>query len=91
MITGSSGMLGMDLCKCFSDGFDILGIDIRQPQERLFAAEDVDLTDRKLLQTTFDRFKPEIVFHAAAMTNVDGCEQNFPDECCCDTERGRLS
>lgn len=36
----------------------------------------MDISNRALVQKVFDKIKPEIVIHAAALTNVDKCEQN---------------
>ncbi len=66
LITGSKGMLGTDLCQEWQaqgyeiDATDIQNMDVREPMQ---------------VQKTFDSFKPELVLHLAALTDVDGCER----------------
>jgi len=66
LITGSRGQLGCDLVKYFTVDFEVLGVDIRE----------MDITDPVVVNETFDNFRPDIVLHAAAYTDVDGAEAN---------------
>ncbi len=61
-ITGSEGQLGRALEKVFKD-------------HKLFLARLVtdDITSPKIIETIC-HFKPEVVIHGAALTDVDGCE-----------------
>lgn len=64
LITGSKGMLGTDLVAAFKDSYDVI------PCTRM----DFDITD---ITGTIDfilNIKPDLVIHAAAFTDVDGCE-----------------
>ena len=72
LITGAKGMLGSALCpellKC---GYKILATDIT------FTSKDItylDIRDKKNVEDVFKDFKPDIVFHLAASTDVDRCE-----------------
>lgn len=63
VITGSKGQLGSALQGVLSCD-DLLLLDL----------PDYDLTDLGLAMQTIGDFRPEVVIHCAAMTNVDGCE-----------------
>jgi len=60
----------------------MLGTTLRQHlrQHELLAADlpELDITDAAKVETTIQRFAPDFVVHAAAVTNVDGCEAD-PD------------
>lgn len=66
-VTGSTGQLGLALAKTFTDAELYLGREITE-----------DITQSKIIQTICD-FKPDVVIHAAAMTDVDACELE-PDQ-----------
>ena len=66
-ITGSKGQLGSSLLEVLRSD-TLLGIDL--PEH--------DITDLEQTLATVERFAPDVVIHAAAMTDVDGCER-YPD------------
>ena len=66
VITGHKGQLGRPLQAAFA-GHELLGLDM--PEE--------DITDPAISRRIAD-FRPDLVVHAAAYTDVDGCEAN-PD------------
>ncbi len=66
LITGCHGQLGQDLKALLSDNFTIKGIDI----------DTVDISDFIATSQIIEKFNPDIVIHAAAYTDVDGCESN---------------
>ena len=65
LFTGSKGQLGKELLKLYSDE-NITGVDI----------DEMDITDAEQTVNFITEFNPDIVIHAAAMTDVDGCEKN---------------
>jgi dTDP-4-dehydrorhamnose reductase len=65
-ITGALGQLGRALQKVL-EGRDLLLVDL--PEH--------DVTDPRIASTIAE-FRPDLVIHAAAMTDVDGCERD-PD------------
>jgi dTDP-4-dehydrorhamnose reductase len=70
LVTGAKGMLGTDLCQVLRDaGYEVRVTDI----------QEMDVRQPDQVQAVFEQFKPELVFHLAALTDVDGCEQ-APDE-----------
>lgn len=66
-ITGHKGQLGRALQEVLK-GQTLFGLDL--PQH--------DITDRQAIAQIITDFAPQVVIHAAAMTNVDGCERD-PD------------
>ncbi|MCX6827530.1 MAG: dTDP-4-dehydrorhamnose reductase [candidate division Zixibacteria bacterium] len=66
LITGCKGQLGTDLVGSIGRDNDVIGIDI----------DDVDLRDFTLVESFIQAKEPDIIIHAAAYTDVDGCESN---------------
>ena len=81
LITGSSGMLGSDLCDALGREHEIAGLDINEASrgmghgscEHFYKA---DILNCKVISEIIEREKPDLVIHAAAWTDVDGCEQD---------------
>jgi NAD(P)-dependent dehydrogenase (short-subunit alcohol dehydrogenase family) len=77
VITGAAGMLGTDARRMFAaEGHQVLATDVGPA-----ATGDIvslDITDFPALRAVFQEFQPDLVFHGAAYTNVDGCERD-PD------------
>ena len=67
IITGHKGQLGKSLQGVLT-GETLFGLDL--PQH--------DITDRQAVAQAMADFAPQVVIHAAAVTNVDGCERD-PD------------
>lgn len=77
LITGGSGLLGSRLCKLFSKEFDVYATYTRNKiniKECKFFA--VDVTDILKISTLIKKITPEIIVHAAALTDVDYCENH---------------
>jgi len=66
LVTGSKGQLGKELLKIYSDQ-NITGVDI----------DEMDITNAEQTVNLIRELNPDIVIHAAAMTDVDGCEKNI--------------
>lgn len=64
VITGHKGQLGTALQNALS-GAELLGLDL--PEH--------DITDPPSIAEAIVEYQPNVVIHGAAMTNVDGCEQ----------------
>ena len=72
LVTGSSGMLGSALSAGLSKNYGIVRFDIRTSREH-------DITDHEKTFEALASAKPELIIHAAAWTDVDGCERE-PDK-----------
>jgi dTDP-4-dehydrorhamnose reductase len=64
MVTGSGGMLGFALRESCPAGWTLLEADL----------PGTDVADPESVRAAFERSRPQAVLHAAAYTNVDGCE-----------------
>jgi GlcNAc-P-P-Und epimerase len=86
IVTGGSGFIGTNLVDMFvGKGWEVLNIDIAEPRNRkhLNLWERVDLLDRKAMISVFRAYKPDVVLHMAARTdlyekrNIDGYIANI--------------
>lgn len=81
VLTGCTGMLGRPLAELLSAKAEVIGIARKKPAEmpkgisRFIAGDAADPVWAEEMR----RINPDWVIHSAAMTDVDGCEQN-PDE-----------
>ena len=66
LITGGHGMLGRTLQANWHVTHTLAVADL----------PEVDVTDPDSLRAAFDGFRPEVVVHCAAKTNVDACESD---------------
>jgi dTDP-4-dehydrorhamnose reductase len=66
-LTGASGILGSDIAK----QLELLGHIYRG-----FDSQNIDIGNYKDVQSKVEIFKPDYIIHAAAMTNVDLCEDD---------------
>lgn len=77
LITGAGGMLGTDLSSALAPFFDVVGAGLSASAPHLkIPYRAVDLSDPEAAQALIQTEKPALIFHAAAMTDVDGCERN---------------
>ncbi|MCE4216005.1 SDR family oxidoreductase [Aquirufa antheringensis] len=79
LITGSNGLLGQKLVELLRKQANVDLIATARGVNRLpvtdgYTYASLDITDQEEVNAVFDQFKPEIVIHTAAMTNVDTCE-----------------
>lgn len=67
LVTGAGGQLGLDVLDAFAD-HEVVGL----------THADLDVADEPAVVAAVRDNQPQLVVHAAAWTNVDGCEQD-PD------------
>jgi nucleoside-diphosphate-sugar epimerase len=74
LVTGSSGFIGTNLVNRLKVlNVDVLGIDKKLPiKKNLDVHKTCDLNDYSELLTVFEEYRPEIVIHLAARTDLDG-------------------
>ncbi len=82
LITGSNGLLGQKLVDLLSKEENIQLIATAKGENRLpnlegYVYQSLDITDSQQVNEVFAAFKPQIVIHTAAMTNVDTCESDL--------------
>jgi len=82
VITGISGMLGVDLYQTLREKYKVVGFDIKEFPSTSFSPPPVqrgDITRINEVKRAFHELTPDLVVHTAAYTDVDGCEKN-PDK-----------
>lgn len=72
LVTGAAGMLGADLQEILGAGHEVVPTDVTGDYRHL------DITDTDQVMRTISEVRPDAVVHAAAYTDVDGCERD-PD------------
>ena len=77
LITGISGMLGVDLYQALREEYEVTGLDRRDfPSSPYPSVDRTDIIDLEAVKELFFRLTPNFVIHAAAYTDVDGCEKD---------------
>lgn len=66
LITGARGVLGRALVKRLRAHYKVVAL----------THKGCDITDSKKVASVFTRFRPRIVIHTAAFTDVDGCQKD---------------
>ena len=73
LVTGSAGMLAADVVPTLiKQGHEVIQTDINQ---RLPAIGKLDITDKDQVFKQVEKYKPDYIFHLAAETDVDLCEE----------------
>ncbi len=85
LITGSNGLLGQKLISALRKDPDVKLLATSRGTDRTLVPlgdryRPLDITDRTQVDAVFNEFRPEVVIHSAAMTNVDTCEMD-PKAC----------
>jgi dTDP-4-dehydrorhamnose reductase len=76
LITGANGLLGTRLAETFlSSGFEVFSGYILNPPT-VGKPIPMDITDDASVRGAFKKSCPDAVFHCAAMTDVDKCEED---------------
>jgi len=77
LITGCSGLLGSKIIKQGFEEFDCLGTDIVTPNNiNNYEFHPLDVSDKDKTIELIKKLNPSAVIHAAALTNVDYCEEH---------------
>ncbi|MDG6928023.1 MAG: dTDP-4-dehydrorhamnose reductase [Nitrososphaerota archaeon] len=72
LVTGAGGLLGKRIIEAFR-GHEIIGVyNTSKPETPRFIMNDLSRLDLGFIVDE----KPDAIIHAAAMTDVDGCEEN---------------
>ncbi|MBI3738096.1 MAG: SDR family oxidoreductase [Chloroflexi bacterium] len=78
LITGASGLLGLNLALNAGQSHDVVGVDRNTLASVPFQVIKADLLDPQAVGRVLNESKPEAVIHCAALANVDACESD-PD------------
>ena len=74
LVTGGSGFIGTNLVEAFrSNGCSVLNVDIAAPKAASHTTNwlRVDILDLPAMRTAFATFRPDLVIHLAARTDLD--------------------
>lgn len=75
LITGGSGLLGVNWARAASSGHEIiLGIHSRNIDTPGFRTARLSLESPEAVGRTLDDLRPDVVVHTAGLTNVEACE-----------------
>jgi len=66
LVTGAQGQLGTELCHL---------LDERNIEYVGTGSKDLDITDKSVVDKYFSDYKPELIYHCAAFTEVDAAEE----------------
>jgi nucleoside-diphosphate-sugar epimerase len=75
VITGGSGFIGTNLVEYYvRKGYNVLNIDIKEPPNKNHISfwENIDINNYDILYKTLVDFKPNVIFHMAARTDLNG-------------------
>lgn len=83
IVTGSNGMLGSEICLQLLES-EAMIYAIGRGENRLRSFEEhpnfhyfnIDITDKMAVWQCIEKINPDVVIHAAALTQVDDCELN---------------
>jgi dTDP-4-dehydrorhamnose reductase len=77
LITGATGLLGSHIAAALQGTAEVTGVD-RHPWwgDRPLRMESADLGNERDLAELFRRTRPDVLFHCAALVNVDACERS---------------
>lgn len=75
ILTGGSGLLALNWACAMRDRWDVvLGTHLHDVELREVRSCRIDLEDRELLESQLESLSPDLVVHAAGLTDVDRCE-----------------
>ena len=66
LITGGGGQLALSFYSMFQNKYQIYSL----------PRKEFDVTDIDQIENVLQKYNPDIILHCAAMTDVDGCEEN---------------
>jgi len=79
LVTGASGLLGLNFSLEFSNEHDIIGIvNNTLLNDTFFRVIKEDLTDEKKTRKLIQKIRPNLILNCAALANIDDCEK-YPE------------
>ncbi len=74
LVTGASGLLGLNLALKMSETHTILGLDRGKLADTPFERIRADLTQPGLASRFLEQIRPDAIIHTAALANLEACE-----------------
>ena len=78
LITGASGLLGLNLALDAGRNHEVVGVDRSKLASAPFRILQTDLLDKDAISRAIDEIRPHAIIHCAAIADVDACESD-PD------------
>src|SRR5215207_5927538 len=78
LITGASGLLGINLALEAMREHEVIGVDRGKLKSAPFRVLKADLLHRNVIDSVMDSIQPDWLVNCAALTNLDKCEES-PD------------
>jgi dTDP-4-dehydrorhamnose reductase len=75
LVTGASGLLGLNLSLTGMEAHTIVGVDRSRLASTPFELIKADLLDPEVEHHLLDTVKPDAVIHTAALANLEACEE----------------
>jgi len=76
LVTGASGLLGLNYCMQQAGRHSISGvIHHHKLKDVPFQSLNADLSDESEIEPLLEQVQPEVILHCAAMANIDACEK----------------
>lgn len=79
LITGASGLLGINLAMEAMGKYEVVGVDRGKLKSAPFQVWNVEPLDRDAIDSVLDNVQPDWLVNCAAMTNLEVCEQ-YPEQ-----------
>jgi dTDP-4-dehydrorhamnose reductase len=76
LITGASGLLGINLAVEAMREHDVVGVDRGKLQSAPFSVVRADLSQTDAIDPLIDATRPDWLIHCAALANLEKCEEN---------------
>ncbi|MCW1297648.1 MAG: dTDP-4-dehydrorhamnose reductase [Candidatus Rehaiarchaeum fermentans] len=74
LLTGAGGLLGKKILQIFSTSHEVIGVYNTSKPEGNYVIADLSKLDN--VRKIISEIKPDVIIHAAALTNVDKCEED---------------
>jgi len=75
LVTGASGLLGVNFCEYASCEHEVLGLIRRKDFHPNFPIVDVDIFNPGALESVINDYQPDALLHTAALANLEACEK----------------
>ncbi len=76
LVTGASGFLGQHICRLAASEWNVVGVFNAHAFGRPgVTAVQADITQDREVETLFERVRPHVVIHAAALSNINACQR----------------
>ena len=76
LITGSSGLLGLNLALDAMTAHEVIGVDRNRLKSAPFRTISADLLDEGAVDAVLDEARPNWLVHCAALADLEACEEN---------------